>query len=191
MEQQFFLGFACTRCTATRKPPSCVSQVRNIHAIRYSVSNPASRMVRTGDWGISDLIRYLVAVESSLTATELDRLRQTVAFTKEEDNQQNGITQQVQQPTRWRAMDLYEPSTVLRELGLPIISWGTSPKWRSSSDEGLDRPYSSVEMLSEVHNFSQVFVQVRTSTISSVKRSIVTSCWSKSCSTTGILELPN
>ena len=57
-------------------------------------------MVRTGDWGISDLIRYLVAVENSLTELELDRLRNTVAFTKEEDSQQDGVPQKEQLPTR-------------------------------------------------------------------------------------------
>ncbi|KAF8523641.1 hypothetical protein JB92DRAFT_3140729 [Gautieria morchelliformis] len=99
------------------------------------------RMVGTGDWGIPDLIRYLVAVESSLTPTETDRLRQTVAFTKEEEeNQPNGnpsvsSPQEARPKKRYRAMDLYEPSSVLRELGLPIIAWGASPKWRISSDE--------------------------------------------------------
>lgn len=98
-------------------------------------------MIRTGDWGIPDLIRYLVAVEDSLTQIEMTRLRETVAFTKEEvengappvaaaDQKQSG-------KTRFKAMDLYEPSVTLRELGLPVIAWGMVPKWRASSDEGL------------------------------------------------------
>lgn len=100
-------------------------------------------MVRTGDWGIPVLIRYLAVVESSLTPTEIDRLRETVAFTKEEEESEQTSalptdTPQTEQPkARYRARDLYEPSSALRELGLPIIAWGTSPRWRSSSDEGF------------------------------------------------------
>lgn len=96
-------------------------------------------MIGTGDWGIPDLIRYLVAVEDSLTPVEIDRLRETVAFTKEEEeSQQNETTPPSTKPKRrWRAMDLYEPSSTLRELGLPIITWGATPKWRGSSDEGF------------------------------------------------------
>jgi Protein of unknown function (DUF3684) len=125
----------------------------------YYILIVVSRMVGTGDWGIPDLIRYLVAVESSLTSTETDRLRQTVAFTKEEEeNQPNGNSnasnpQEARPKKRYRAMDLYEPSSVLRELGLPIIGWGASPKWRSSSDEG----YSLFYML--VKTFSEAFIQ--------------------------------
>ena len=74
--------------------------MRSLGNIRYYVLRTISRMVRTGDWGISDLIRYLVAVENSLTELELDRLRNTVAFTKEEDSQQDGIPQKEQLPTR-------------------------------------------------------------------------------------------
>jgi hypothetical protein len=99
-------------------------------------------MIRTGDWGIPDLIKYLVAVEVSLTALEMTRLRETVAFTKEEpENQPNEVAAaapaQKQPKIRFKAMDLYEPSNALRELGLPIIAWGTVPKWRASSEEGL------------------------------------------------------
>ena len=101
-------------------------------------------MIRTGDWGIPDLIRYLVAVEDSLTHLEMTRLRETIAFTKEDvENMPNGAPsvatadqQQLSKP-RFKAMDLYEPSVALRELGLPIIAWGIVPKWRASSDEGL------------------------------------------------------
>ncbi|KAF8581823.1 hypothetical protein K439DRAFT_1513339 [Ramaria rubella] len=104
------------------------------------------RMIRTGDWGIPDLIRYLVAVEGSLTAMEMERLRETVAFTMEElEDQRDGVfpanpsndpaASMTMPKRRFRAMDLYEPSSTLRELGLPIIAWGATPKWRSSSEE--------------------------------------------------------
>ncbi|KAF8513724.1 hypothetical protein BU17DRAFT_95084 [Hysterangium stoloniferum] len=98
------------------------------------------RMMQTGDWGIQDLIHYLVAVESSLTALEMDRLRETVAFSKEgvENPTAEGTpatTQEAPRKIKHRARELYEPSPVLRELGLPILAWGTTPKWRSSSDE--------------------------------------------------------
>lgn len=103
------------------------------------------RMIRTGDWGIPELIRYLVAVEDSLTPTEMNRLRETVAFPKEEPEQlnqesspnPNGLVTKSPGKNRFKAMDLYEPSTALRDLGLPIIDWGNSPRWRASSEEGL------------------------------------------------------
>jgi Protein of unknown function (DUF3684) len=109
-------------------------------------------MVRTGDWGIPDLIRYLVVVEDSLTPVEIERLRETVAFTKEEGNSQQTGTPPSGEPQvkrRWRAMDLYEPSSVLRDLDLPIIAWGASPKWRSSSDEGFHQIFHLQRKFSE------------------------------------------
>ncbi|KIJ33557.1 hypothetical protein M422DRAFT_783144 [Sphaerobolus stellatus SS14] len=101
------------------------------------------RMVRTGDWSMHDLIKYLVAVEDSLTELELRRLQETVAFTKEEPGDRpkvNGEADQAVVPPnpnkeRYRARELYEPSNALRELGLPILDWGQGQKWKSSSEE--------------------------------------------------------
>lgn len=89
-------------------------------------------MIKTGDWTIAELVKYLVAVQSTLTPTEIDRLRATAAFTKEEE----GGTPTDVKKTRYKASDLYEPSDVFRQLGLPIIDWGQHPKWRANSEEG-------------------------------------------------------
>ncbi|EGO00977.1 hypothetical protein SERLA73DRAFT_87350 [Serpula lacrymans var. lacrymans S7.3] len=90
------------------------------------------RMIKTGDWTISDLTTYLVAVQSTLTPEEVDRLRATTAFTKEEPDENSTKTQK---RARYRAYDLYEPSTIFRQLKLPIIDWGHQVKWKSSSEE--------------------------------------------------------
>ena len=83
-------------------------------------------MIKTGDWTVADLIKYLVNVQTTLSAAEMEKLRATSAFIKEGGGEQ----------TRFRAVDLYEPQDKLRQLGLPIIDWGTSTKWRGSSEEG-------------------------------------------------------
>ncbi|KII91548.1 hypothetical protein PLICRDRAFT_512049 [Plicaturopsis crispa FD-325 SS-3] len=90
-----------------------------------------SRMVKTGDWTIADLIKYLVAVQASLTPLEIQKLKETKAFGKEGDSR----VPEGQKPPRYRPCDLYEPLDEFRHLGLPIIDWGTISKWRSSSDE--------------------------------------------------------
>lgn len=87
------------------------------------------RMVKTGDWATSDLVKYLVSVKDKLSATEMDRLKATAAFRKEGDTN-------VQSP-RHKASDLYEPQESLRQLSLPIIDWGTN-KWKYGSGEGTD-----------------------------------------------------
>ncbi|KAI0637255.1 hypothetical protein C8Q77DRAFT_1216014 [Trametes polyzona] len=91
------------------------------------------RMIKTGDWTIAQLIKYLVEVQSTLNAVELERLQMTSAFPRElrpnEKLPENG------RPPRHRAEELYEPLDVLRELNLPVIDWGTHPKWRSNSEE--------------------------------------------------------
>ncbi|KAH9946348.1 uncharacterized protein BXZ73DRAFT_86493 [Epithele typhae] len=91
------------------------------------------RMIKTGDWTIADLIKYLVDVQMTLTATELERLEMTSAFPRElregEKLPENG------KPFRQKASDLYEPLDVFRELKLPIIDWGKTQKWRSNSPE--------------------------------------------------------
>jgi len=103
-------------------------------------------MIRTGDWSMHDLIKYLVAVENSLTDIEVTRLRETVAFAREEPgnppptNGEGATTPAPNVPPkqRYRARDLYEPTNALQELGLPVLAWDRGQKWRSSSDEGTD-----------------------------------------------------
>ena len=90
-------------------------------------------MIKTGDWTISDLVKYLVAVQQTLTPVEMDRLRKTAAFPKElsiwgDKNEDQG--------KRYTASQLYEPLEIFRELKLPLIDWGTQARWRSNSEEG-------------------------------------------------------
>lgn len=87
------------------------------------------RMVKTGDWTISDLITHLVTIQSTLTADEITKLQMTSAFSKEGEKAPPG------KKSRYRASDLYEPSVTNRQLGLPIIDWGEKTKWRTSSEE--------------------------------------------------------
>ncbi|KAF7792228.1 hypothetical protein EIP86_003262 [Pleurotus ostreatoroseus] len=92
-----------------------------------------NRMIKTGDWSIADLIKYLVAVQSTLSADEIERLCITPAFPKEnKEVVANGDTAKI---TRFKAGDLYEPLDVFRDLGLPVLDWGTKTKWRPSSEE--------------------------------------------------------
>jgi len=89
------------------------------------------RMIKTGDWTIADLIKYLVAVRSTLNDEEMQRLRMTPAFSCEGNR-----TETVQpKAVRRKAKDLYEPLDTFRQMKLPVIDWGTT-KWRGTSDEG-------------------------------------------------------
>ncbi|KAG1726435.1 uncharacterized protein EDB91DRAFT_1263755 [Suillus paluster] len=88
------------------------------------------RMVKTGDWTISDLIAHLVTIQSMLNPDEMTKLQMTSAFSKEGENAPPG-----KKKPRYRASDLYEPCATNRQLGLPIIDWGEKVKWRSNSEE--------------------------------------------------------
>lgn len=87
-------------------------------------------MIKTNEWTIADLTKYLVSVRSTLTLEEIHRLKATAAFPKEMD-----IDPSVKR-TRYCANQLFEPSITFRALGLPVIDWGHQIKWRSSSEEG-------------------------------------------------------
>lgn len=89
------------------------------------------RMVKTNEWTSNDLIHYLVSVKNDLKEEETRRLRLTAAFPKE----RSGAELDGQSKQRLRADQLYEPLPVLRQLGLPLIDWGTH-KWRNNSEEG-------------------------------------------------------
>ncbi|KAG6908391.1 hypothetical protein DXG01_004820 [Tephrocybe rancida] len=90
-----------------------------------------NRMIKTNEWTVADLAKYLVSVQSTLSPEEWARLKMTAAFSKEETSK--GETGQ--KVTRYQAQQLYEPVEVLRNLGLPIMDWGKQTKWRSTSDE--------------------------------------------------------
>lgn len=108
-----------------------------------------NRMIKTGDWTIPQLVKYLAGVRDTLTTEELERLKATAAFTKEElpttDATSQGDSASVAASNakstpkrqRFKISDLYEPTDALRQLGLPILDWGDNPKWRGNSDEGI------------------------------------------------------
>ena len=91
-------------------------------------------MVKTNEWTVADLLGYLVSILSTLTPEEVSRLKVTAAFSKEG----TVAPSRNEKPQRFQAKQLYEPNDVLRQMGLPIIDWGTQKKWRSSSKEGAD-----------------------------------------------------
>ena len=88
-------------------------------------------MIKTGDWSIVDLVKYLVVVQSTLAKDELDRLAVTAAFPREHE-QPDPTTGKM---ARYRAGDLYEPLEVFRELRLPVLDW-SGKAWKPSSEEG-------------------------------------------------------
>ncbi|KAF9562769.1 hypothetical protein CPC08DRAFT_749290 [Agrocybe pediades] len=90
-----------------------------------------NRMIKTNEWTIADLTKYLVSVRSSLTAEEFERLRATSAFPIE----MSGGAGNSEKRLRHKANQLYEPLDVFRFLNLPVIDWGQQAKWRSSSEE--------------------------------------------------------
>jgi hypothetical protein len=100
------------------------------------VLNLVIRMIKTGDWTTYDLVKYLVSTQSTLTPQEFERLRQTSAFPKEGAGKEQLATGPSRKVQRHKAMDLYEPIDIFRELRLPIIDWGGDNRWRPMSDEG-------------------------------------------------------
>ncbi|RDB24786.1 hypothetical protein Hypma_008085 [Hypsizygus marmoreus] len=91
-----------------------------------------NRMIKTNEWTVADLAKYLVSVQSTLSDDEWARLKVTAAFSKEA-NSTGG--HDIGKPTRYQAQQLYEPVEVFRQLGLPVLDWGKQSKWRGSSDE--------------------------------------------------------
>jgi hypothetical protein len=89
-------------------------------------------MIKTSQWTVADLIKYLASVRSNLSPEEILRLKNTAAFSKEltAEEQAQGSA------PRYQARQLYEPLDVFRSLNLPILDWGQKVKWRGSSDEG-------------------------------------------------------
>ena len=100
------------------------------------VLNLDIRMIKTGDWTTYDLVKYLVSIQSTLTPQEFERLRQTSAFPKEGVGKEQLATGPSRKVQRLKAMDLYEPVDIFRELRLPVVDWGADNRWRPMSDEG-------------------------------------------------------
>lgn len=104
-------------------------------------------MIKTREWSIYDLVKYLVAVQTTLSPEELERLRMTAAFPKEQSEK---ATQNSKgDAERFRANQLYEPLDEFRELGLPLIDWGIKNKWKSGSEEGTLAQFVCVARLSK------------------------------------------
>ncbi|KAJ7078918.1 hypothetical protein B0H15DRAFT_859732 [Mycena belliarum] len=87
------------------------------------------RMIKTNEWSIFELTKYLVDVKATLTDEEWTKLKMTAAFSKEARVGETG-----QKRTQYFAKQLYEPLDVFRQLGLPVIDWGQH-KWKASSDQ--------------------------------------------------------
>lgn len=93
-------------------------------------------MVETGDWTAYDLVNYLVSIQPILTSQEFERLRRTSAFPKENEGGRQFAAGTSRKVHRYKAMDLYEPIGIFRELGLPIIHWGADNQWDPTSNNG-------------------------------------------------------
>lgn len=88
-----------------------------------------TRVIVTEDWTTFELVRYLVSVRSTLTPLEIERLSDIPTFRKEGAGKEYKVQLH-------KAKVLYEPIDVFRELGLPIIDWGTDNQWEPLSNEG-------------------------------------------------------
>lgn len=91
-------------------------------------------MIKTNEWTLAELVKYLVSVQSTLTKEEWQRLRMTPFFFKEPIKSDGS---DATKPRRYPAKQLYEPSKTLRDMNLPLIDWGVQHKWKPASDEGM------------------------------------------------------
>src|SRR6266852_2092500 len=105
-------------------------------SLEFRSLNLVIRMVETGDWTTYDLVNYLVSIQPTLTSQEFEHLRQTSAFSKENAGREQSVAGASRKVERYKAKDLYQPTNVFRELGLPIIDWGTDNQWDSKSNIG-------------------------------------------------------
>lgn len=110
------------------------------------------RLISDGSWSHVELVKYLTSVQSTLSAIELKRLKETAIFTKEGeeprlreiskpsgklDNDGKPIMEKQTKKIfkRYRAGDLFAPTDIVRDLKLPMIYWTAMPRWRPLSDE--------------------------------------------------------
>ena len=83
-------------------------------------------MVNTGDWGIEQLVKYLISIADMLSSQEIEWLQRAAVFPQE------GMSTRRRIPGK-----LYEPTESLRLLGLPLLSWNGSCIWLPDSPEGM------------------------------------------------------
>jgi hypothetical protein len=88
-------------------------------------------MIKTNEWTVTDLIKYLVSIKD-LDEEEIQRLRNTSAFPREVKPGESFTKK-----PRYVAQELYPPVEIFRTLGLPVLDWGNHVKWRDRSDEGI------------------------------------------------------
>ena len=113
---------------------------------------PVIRMVKTNQWTVAELMKYLASIRSTLSDEELGRLRNTAAFSKElTEEGPDGL------PNRYQARQLYEPLDVFRKLQLPVLAWGQKVKWRGSSDEGVCERFMKAVSLIDIPTAKLLF----------------------------------
>lgn len=107
-----------------------------------------SRLFGSGSWSSFDLIKYLVSVQETLSADEVDKLRKTSWLPKEGAPE----PEVGKKPIRYKASELFEPLQNFRGLHLPLLGW--QGRWASSSREaaflfliGLQRKPSALTIL--------------------------------------------
>ena len=80
-------------------------------------------------WNTSRLIDYLVKVDSTLKAQEIDVLKSYEAFSGVGGKSDDGRK-------RFRADELYPPILIFKLLDLRVIDWSGRPGWEDKSPEG-------------------------------------------------------
>lgn len=115
-------------------------------------------MVKTGNWTIAELMKYLVSVKSTLENAEIERLRSTPAFPMEIDLDCDIPGSARKKVKRYLASDLYEPLELFRELHLPLLDWGSQHEWKESSEEGLQYVVVSYRAAASKHTFTAKFL---------------------------------
>ncbi len=80
-------------------------------------------MIRTGDWSVQELVKYLCSIQDTLTDLEFQRLKLTAAFPIEDPSPDvaPASADNIAKAKRFKASDLYEPVDILRSMGLPLL----------------------------------------------------------------------
>ena len=99
-----------------------------------------TRMIKTGDWTVPQLVKYLTSVRDILSQEEMKRLQQTAAFFREVPAGSDQATASSMKGKRWKLKDLYEPTDAMRDLGLPVLEWTDVQRWKPGSEEGMQSP---------------------------------------------------
>ena len=96
-----------------------------------------TRMIKTGDWTVPQLVKYLTSVRDTLSQEEMTRLQQTAAFFQEVPAESDEATASSIKGKRWKLKEMYEPTDAMRGLGLPVLEWTDGTRWKPGSDEGM------------------------------------------------------